>query len=194
MNVLDFVWTYKIKHFPNRSLQKLKTRFCVKSFQQIEGVDYFETYSPVISWLTVCLVFTIFLLLNLQSIQVDYTEEFPQAPLTNDVYIKMPRGYRKNNKAYKLKRNLYGLKQAARNLFDHLKDKLIKQGFHQNQLDLCLFLNKEIMILVYVDSCIFFSPKKDNITIMLNKLWQDGLEIKPKHNMAVFFGCAHRSQ
>ena len=112
---------------------------------------------------------------------------FPQALLTNDVYVKMSRGYRENNKFYKLKRNLYGLNQAARNFFEHLKDKLIKQGFHQSKLDLCLFLNKEIMILVYVNDCIFFSPEKDNITKMLNKLRQDSLEIEPEHNMAVFF-------
>ena len=88
MNVLDSVWAYKIKRFPDGSLQKLKARFCVKGFQQIEGIDYFETYSPVVSWLTVCLVFTIALLLKLQSIQVDYTAAFPQAPLTDNVFCQ----------------------------------------------------------------------------------------------------------
>ena len=48
MNVLDSVWTYKIKCFPDGSLQKLKARFCVKGFQQIKGVDFFETYSSVV--------------------------------------------------------------------------------------------------------------------------------------------------
>ena len=108
--MFDFVWAYKIKRFPDGSLRKLKARFYVKGFKQIEGIDHFETYSPVVSWLTVCLVFTIALLLKLQSIQVDYTAAFPQAPLTNDVFIEMPRGYKEKNKVYKLKRNLYGLK------------------------------------------------------------------------------------
>ena len=110
MNIIDSVWVDNIKHFPDRSLRKLKSRFFIKGFQKIEGIDYFETYSPVASWLTVCLVFTTALLLNLQSIQVDYTAAFPQAPLTNDFFVKMLRGYKENKKMYKFKRNIYGLK------------------------------------------------------------------------------------
>ena len=124
----------------------------------------------------------------MQSIQVDYTAAFPQAPLTDDVFVEMPRGYKDKNKVYKLKRNLYGLKQAARNFFEHLKDKSIKQGFHQRKLDSCLFLKKEIMVLIYVDDCIFFSPNKDTITQMINNLRKSGLQIEPEHDMAGFLG------
>ena len=101
---------------------------------------------------------------------MDYTVAFPQAPLNDDIFVKMPRGYIKNNKVYKLKRNLYGLKQATHNFFGHLKYNLIKQGFCQSKLDSCLFLNKEIMVLVYVDDCIFFFPNKEIITQILDKL------------------------
>ena len=69
------------------------------------------------------------LLLNLQSVQVDYTAAFPQAPLIDDVYVEMPRWFKEKNKVYKLKRNLYGLKQAARNFYEHLKEKLEAQKF-----------------------------------------------------------------
>ena len=103
MNVLDSVWAFKIKCYPDKNLRKLKARFCVKGFQQIEGIGYFETYSPVVSWSTVCLIFTIALILNLQCVQVDYTAAFPQAPLTDNVYVEMLRGFKENNKVYKLK-------------------------------------------------------------------------------------------
>ena len=116
----------------------------MKGFQQIEGVDDFETYSPVVSWITVSLVFTVALLLNLQSIQVDYMAAFPQAPLSNDFCVEIPRGYREKNKVYKLKRNLYGLKQAACNFFEHLKDKLIKQGIRQTSWILVCFSTKRL--------------------------------------------------
>ena len=77
MNVLDSVWAFKIKRYPDGNLRKLKARFCVKGFQQIEKVNYFETYSPVVSWSTVQLIFAIALILDLQSVQVDYTAYFP---------------------------------------------------------------------------------------------------------------------
>ena len=112
MNILDSVWACKIKCSPNRPLQKSKARFCVRAFQQIEGIDYFELYSPVVSWLTVCLLFTIALRLNIQSIQVNYTAVFPQAPLTDDVFVEMLRGYRDKNEVYKLKRNLNSLNRS----------------------------------------------------------------------------------
>ena len=188
MNVLDSVWAFKIKRYPDGSLRKLKARFCVKGFQQIEGVDYFETYSPVVAWSTVRLIFTIALILNLQSVQVDYTAAFPQAPLTEDVYVEMPRGFKKSNQVYKLKRNLYGLKQAARNFFEHLKEKLESQNFRQSNLDQCLFIHKNILVLIYVDDCIFFSKDKENITNMIKALRESGLEIEPEHDMAGFLG------
>ena len=69
------------------------------------------------------------LILCLESVQVDYTLAFIQAPIDDNVYVEMPRGHREHGKVFKLKRNLYGLKQAARNFFLFLKGKLEEQGF-----------------------------------------------------------------
>ena len=157
MNILESTWAFKIKRFPDGTLRKLKARFCVRGYQQIEGVDYFETYAPVVSWLTVQLIFVIALVLNLQSVQVDYTAAFVQAPLEDDVYVDMPRDFRETNQVYKLKRYLYGLKQAAQNFYQHLKQKLLAQGFRESKLDVCLFLHNNMIVLVYVDDCIFFA-------------------------------------
>lgn len=52
-NVLDGTWTFKRKRFPDGRVRKLKARFCVRGDQQIEGVDYFESYAPVVQWSTV---------------------------------------------------------------------------------------------------------------------------------------------
>ena len=98
MDVLDSTWAFKIKRYPDGTLRKLKARFCVRGFQQIEGVDYFETYAPVVSWMTVRLIFAIALIHNLESIRVDYTATFVQAPLKDAVYIEMPCGYKEENK------------------------------------------------------------------------------------------------
>ena len=104
MNVLESTWEFKIKRFPDGSLRKLKTRFCVRRYQQIKDVDYFETYSPVVSWLTIQLIFIIAFILNLESVQVDYTAAFVQALLLDNVYVNMPQGFHNIGQVYKLKR------------------------------------------------------------------------------------------
>jgi hypothetical protein len=48
MNVVSSVWAFKRKRYPDRSIRELKARICARGFEQIEGVDYFKTFSPVV--------------------------------------------------------------------------------------------------------------------------------------------------
>ena len=48
MNVIKSTWAFKIKRYPNGILRKLKARFCVRGDMQIEGVDCFDTFVPVV--------------------------------------------------------------------------------------------------------------------------------------------------
>eukprot|EP00957_Ditylum_brightwellii_P100446 7656632-Ditylum_brightwellii.AAC.1 len=63
-----------------------KARLCVRGDQQVEGIDYFETYAPVVSWSTVR--------------TVDYTNAFVQAELPEgeEVYMSLPRGWEQPGK------------------------------------------------------------------------------------------------
>jgi hypothetical protein len=47
-NILNSTWAFKRKRFPDGRVRKLKARFCVRGDQQIEGVDFFDTYAPVV--------------------------------------------------------------------------------------------------------------------------------------------------
>ena len=76
-------------------------------------IDYFDTFAPVVSWTTV--------ILGLDTKQVDYTCAFLHAPITEYVYVRMPRGLEEDRKVLKLQCSLYGLRQSPRNLFEHLK-------------------------------------------------------------------------
>ena len=48
MNILPSTWAFKIKRFPDGLVRKLKARFCVRGDKQIEGVDFFDTFAPVV--------------------------------------------------------------------------------------------------------------------------------------------------
>jgi hypothetical protein len=51
--VLDIIWAFKIKRFPDGLIKGFKGRICARGDQQVEGVDFFETYAPVVQWTTV---------------------------------------------------------------------------------------------------------------------------------------------
>ena len=51
--VLPGTWDFKIKRYPDGRKLKTKARFCVRGDLQVEGIDYFEKYAPVVSWTTI---------------------------------------------------------------------------------------------------------------------------------------------
>jgi hypothetical protein len=179
--LLNAIWSYRRKRRPDGVLLKHKSRICADGSQQQYGVDYWETYAPVIHWSTVRMVLVLSALLSLKSRQVDYTQAFPQAPLEDDVFMRIPQGWyydptskqllpksndpRSFDKEHfiRLKRNLYGVKQAARNWYHHLRQGLLGRGFVQSKIDPCLFIRKDCLIVLYTDDCLVFA--NDNETI-----------------------------
>ena len=119
-NVLPGTWTLWQKRYPDGRVKKLKARFCERGDKQIEGVDFFETYTPVMSWNTVCSLLALVVHLGLASCQIDYTSAFVHANVNDEVYIEMPQGFRQEGKVLRLKKSLYGLHQSPLNFFKHL--------------------------------------------------------------------------
>jgi hypothetical protein len=84
MNFLPSTWAFKCKHFPDGSVCKLKLRFCVRGDKQVEGVDFFDTFAPVINWMMVRLMLILSIVFGLSTHQVDYTAAFVHAPINKD--------------------------------------------------------------------------------------------------------------
>ena len=66
MNVIDSIWAFKLKRYPDGVVKKFKARFCARGDQQLEGVDFFQTYAPVVQWMMVCLMPILEVLLQLK--------------------------------------------------------------------------------------------------------------------------------
>ena len=190
MNVLPSTWAFKCKRFPDGSVRKLKARFCVRGDKQKEGIDYFETYAPVVSWQTIRMLLILSIKLRLKSKQVDYTAAFVQSEIQEEVYVELPKGFpQKGNKVLKLQRCLYGLRQAPRNWFLHLKERLAKCHLVQSKSDPCLFVGKDVICLVWVDDCLFFSPKEEYIDKLLKDLKEKcSLDLNVEDDVAGFLG------
>jgi hypothetical protein len=118
-NVISSTWAFKVKRYPDGLIKKFKARFCARGNQQLAGIDFFETYAPVVQWTTIQLMFILEILLRLKSKQGNVTCTFLHADLKpgKNVFVEMPLGfsqYSKNGerKILKLKKTLYGLRQS----------------------------------------------------------------------------------
>jgi hypothetical protein len=172
---LDLIWTYRGKRRPDGSLKKYKARLCVNSSRQIQGIDYTESFAPVVQWSTIRMVNTLAAMHNLKGKQIDFTQAFQQAKLKEDIYLRFPAGFEhKNDKwALKLKRNQYGLIQASRNWFLKLSGIYERLGFKQSKSDPCMFLRKDMIIVLYTDDCLLYARDTTDIDKFVKTLHDD---------------------
>jgi Reverse transcriptase (RNA-dependent DNA polymerase) len=84
MYVLPSTWAFRCKRYPDGTVRKLKARFCVRGDRQLEDVDYFVTFAPVVDWITVRLMLVLSILLDLSTKQINYTAAFAHAPIDRD--------------------------------------------------------------------------------------------------------------
>lgn len=193
--LLPSTWVLRAKRYPDGRLRKHKARFCVRGDRQIEGVDYTEKYSPVVSWSTVRMLLTLSINQKLCTKQVDFSNAFVQAKLKSGehIYVEMPKGFEysdSNNERHvlKLKRSLYGLVQAPLYWGNHLKGALEKQGLKQSACDPCMFVGDGVICLTYVDDCLFFGKDQSKIDEKIRLIQEDGLKLTVEDDIYAFLG------
>ena len=73
------------------------------------------------------------------------------------MYVKLPKGFEVHNKVLHLQKSEYGLRKIILNFYTHLREGLENRGFTKSNHDDCLFTNGEIIVLFWVDDCIFYA-------------------------------------
>lgn len=154
-------WIYRIKKDANGKITRYKARLVANGFSQIYGIDFTETYAPVVSMKTLRSMISYSATENLLMHQMDVKTAFLNGELNEEVYMKQPKGYSDGTtKVCKLQKTLYGLKQSPREWNKVLDQSLLERRFIQSKADPCLYLLKnnnklELALVVYVDDLIF---------------------------------------
>ena len=195
MNILPSTWAFKCKRYPDGLIKKFKARFCARGDRQLEGIDYFETYAPVVMWVTIRLLLILECLLGLVSKQGDVECAFLHAHLEPEekVYIDMPLGFKQYGKGgrakvLKLKRTLYGLKQSPRAFWKYMVEKLEACDMKQSELDPCLFIGPTVIAVMYVDDMLMWSTNTDHIYALGSQLRDNGVMLEEEDDAAGFLG------
>ena len=106
------------------------------------GLDYEETFSPVVRFESIRFLLAMGTLHQLQLHQMDVSTAFLHGELTEEVYMRQPDGFTEPGKEHLvcyLRRNIYGLKQSPR-CWNHALDNRLKEiGFKQTPSDPCLY-------------------------------------------------------
>jgi hypothetical protein len=193
--VLPSTWVLRAKRYPDGRLRKHKARFCVRGDRQVEGIDYTEKYSPVVSWSTVRMLMSLGLSRDLCSKQVDFSNAFVQAKLRDDehIYVATPKGFGSEGEdgtemVLKLNRSLYGLVQAPLYWGNHLKDALEKEGLKQSVSDPCMYTGHGIVVLTYVDDCLFFGKDASKIDAKIKAIEKRGFKLTIEDDIYAFLG------
>ncbi|KAK1619343.1 hypothetical protein QYE76_024860 [Lolium multiflorum] len=193
-NVIDCKWVYRIKKRADGTIDRYKARLVAKGFKQRYGIDYEDTFSPVVKASTIRTVLAISVSQGWNLRQLDVKNTFLHGVLEEEVYMRQPPGFENPESpgfVCKLDKALYGLKQAPRAWYSRLSSKLYDLGFTPSKSDTSLFLYQKsgitIFMLIYVDDIIVASSSNDAITALVSDL-NENFAIKDLGDLHFFLG------
>ena len=157
--ILGTKWVFKIK-----GDGRYRARLVVKGYNQIPGVDYTESHSPVVNDVTIRIVLVMVLIYDWVCESIDVETAFLYGILKELVYLKIPEGFNEfsgdtatDDDVIVLDKALYGLVQACRVWVNTLIEYLLEIGFKRSRADPCLLMRSNIdgyvVFLLYVDDC-----------------------------------------
>jgi hypothetical protein len=113
--------------------------------------------------------------------QVDFEAAFVQATLEEDIYVAVPQGYSdptlEHECCLKLNKSIYGLVQSSRYWYRHLKKAFEAEGLTMSEHDPCLFYGDGMVVVCYVDDCMFFGKDQKRLDEFKQKLQAQGLNL-----------------
>ena len=166
-NVMHCHFVFAIKRKADGSIDKFKARLVADGNTQKHGVDFNRVFATVVKALTIRLVLAIAAARDYNLTSLDIRQAYLQATIDEDLYMRAPPGInsRGGELVCKLRRSLYGLKQAGREWAQLLSSFLVSWGFVRSTIDVCLYTYEQsgsiLWALVYVDDILIVDSCPD---------------------------------
>src|ERR1700678_1302435 len=166
VNIVGSKWVFRAKKDAAGNIVRYKARLVAQGFSQVPGVDYFDTFAPVARLASIRTVLAFAAAEDYETGQIDIKGAYSNGELTNDevIFMRQPPGYEEvgadgRKRVMRVRKTLYGLKQAGRRWYHKLVEIMSKLGFSRCGGDQAVFFrrcertNMLIIVLVHVDDC-----------------------------------------
>jgi hypothetical protein len=180
VNVVTGKWIYRHKLLADGSLDRYKARWVLRGFTQRPGIDYDETFSPVVKPATVRVVLSLALSQNWPIHQLDVKNAFLHGTLTETVYCMQPSGFVDSSRSdfvYRLNKSLYGLKQAPHAWHHRFASHLVSLGLVEAKSDTSLFICRRgpdtAYLLLYVDDIVLTASSAGFLKYIIEALQRE---------------------
>ena len=193
VQILPAVWSMKRKRrIKTREVYKWKARLNIDGSKQKKGINYWETFAPVATWASIRTIILMALQQGWKTKQIDFVLAYTQADVECDMYMRIPRGFEVEGEdqdyVIKLKKNLFGQKQAGRVWNQHLVGKLKEIGFRQSSVDECVFYRGNSIYVLYTDDSILTGPNESELDQIIEDMKSTGLELTVEGDVTDFLG------
>ena len=168
--VLDSRWVFVKKFDEQGQVEKFKARLVVKGYNQIYGIDFKDTFSPVTTYTTVRVLLAIAAQFGMKVKQLDVKTAFLHGEIDTVIYVKQPEGcHDGTDKVWLLHKSLYGLKQSPRLWHQKVKQVLAKFDLQPTLSDPCCFRSKnfELILALWVDDGLIIGKSEEKVNELL---------------------------
>ena len=147
-----------------------KARLVAKGFTQRQGIDYEETFSPVAMLKSIRILLAIAAYYDYEIWQMDVKTAFLNGMLSEEVYMVQPPGFERSDqpdRVCKLKRSIYGLKQASRSWNLRFDEVIRDYGYVKNPEEPCVYKkvsgSSVVFLVLYVNDILLNGNNKPSL-------------------------------
>jgi hypothetical protein len=159
-NIVSCKWVFKIKRLPNGQINRYKARLVARGFSQQYGIDYYETFAPVVRMESLRILLAVAVREDLEVHQMDVITAYLAGELEEEIYMAPPHGLLgAAQKVCRLKKGLYGLKQSARVWNQRIGTTLKESGMIATDSDHSVWVgqDRDLILALYVDDIVLFA-------------------------------------